>query len=185
MTDTPFEFPLLTWTVYLDYGGAPLVWQREGHVQGRGVGSLQLHAGDMAEYVPDPMGQEFDELGCIWESDNTMGKKIDWLTFHQEALRLTALLALWVAQFNIFVRYQPPYEDSRFDAHNSETWMTPGTVARLASGMPSIEDDALAWNSLLALYGMSSLEQLGMDPLPGESRDSPTPLVLSQGCAPP
>ena len=89
--------------------------------------------------------------------------EIDWLTFHQEALRLTALLALWVAQFNIFVRYHSPYEDVRFAAHESDTWMTPSNVAQLATGMPELQDDHASWNHLLALYNLGSLEAMGFN----------------------
>ena len=121
---------------------------------------LLLHAQDMNTILPDPLGQQFDDLGCTWESSNP--DEIDWLTFHQEALRLTALLALWVAQFNIFVRYHPPYEDSRFEAHNSDTWMTPSNVSRLATGMPALENDPESWNYLLGLYGVANLETLGI-----------------------
>ena len=156
------DFPVRTWTVYWDYGGAPLIWDQEGQTVQTYVGVLLLHAGDMDTIVPDPMGKQFDDLGCVWESSDTA--KIDWLTFHQEALRLTALLALWVAQFNIFVRYHAPYEDNRFAAHDCDTWMTPSNVARLAKGMPTLEDDPESWNFLLGLYDLESLEALGIIP---------------------
>lgn len=150
------DFPLRTWTVFLDYGGAPLIWEQDGQAMQPYVGSMLLHASEMKDIVPDPMGAQFDALGCVWESSNP--DDIDWLTFHQEGLRLTALLALWVAQFNILVRYHPPYEDNRFNAYESDIWMTPGVVARLAAGMPSFQDDPASWNWLLALYEMGSLD---------------------------
>lgn len=173
------DFALKTWTVYFDYGNAPLIWERDGLAVGPGVGMLCLHASEMNEIVPDPMGKEFDDLGCTWES--SIPDEIDWLFFHQEAMRLSALLALWVAQFNIMIRYSPPYEDGRFRAYNSELWMDPGTVARLARGLPSLQDDSESWNALLMLYGVGDLNSLLL------SDDAPTCPTIGtpdQGCAP-
>lgn len=180
------DYPLRTWTVFFDYGGAPLVWTQEGRAKSRGVGGLELHAQDMADIVPDPMGAQFDELGCTFESDSTMGEKIDWLTFQQEALRLTALLALWVAQFNILVRYSFPYEDGRFPGYDSQVWMTPDVVARLATGQPDLQDDVDSWNYLLGLHEMGSIQELGGAAIEANgTRGSPTPEGLHQGCVSP
>lgn len=172
------DFPLLTWTVYFDYGCAPLIWQQEGHASSPSVGMMCLHASEMEDIVPAPMGAQFDALGCDFESSSD-GQDIDWLTFHQEALRLSALLALWVAQFNILVRYSPPYEDGRFAAYDNEVWMDPGTVSRLARGMPSLEDDPASWGWLLALYGCEPIEELSM-----AKSVWPTQTAMAQGCAP-
>lgn len=150
------DFPLRTWTVYPDYGNAPIIWEQLGLAMGPRVGDLLLHASDMENIVPDPLGKEFDDWGCAWES--TDPEKMDWLSFHQEGLRLSALLALWVAPLNIMVRYSPPYEDTRFDAHDSEYWMEPSIVARLAQGMGSLEDDPFAWDALLSLYQYDLLQ---------------------------
>lgn len=172
------DFALKTWTVYFDYGNAPLIWERDGQAVGPYVGMLLLHAGDMNDIVPDPMGKELDDLGCVWESSKP--DEVDWLTFHQEALRLSALIALWVAPFNILVRYTPPYEDNRFDAYDSELWMDPGTVARLAHGMPALQDDPESWNALLRLYGVGDLNSLL---LPDDAKTFPTIGTTDQGCA--
>ena len=164
------DFPLQTWTIFLDYGGAPVVWTRDGKATSTGVGMLLLHAYEMSLYVPEPLGTQFDNWGATWES--TDAKEIDWLFFHQEGLRMSALLALWVAQFNIMIRYCPPYEDSRFNAYNSEIWMDPGTVARWARGLPSLQDDLVSWRQLLTLYSVDT----------AILTDLPTPLQTS-GCA--
>ena len=143
-----------TWTVYPDYGGAPIVWTSPGLADGPRLGELLLHASDMESIVPAPLGAQFDDWGCAWESMEP--QQIDWLFFHQEGLRMSALLALWVAQFNIYVRYVPPYEDGRFSAHDNEVFMTPGHVARLAKGLPSLEEDRESWEALFALYGLDA-----------------------------
>lgn len=175
------DFPLRTWTVYPDYGNAPIVWAQPGLASGPAVGSLLLHASDMEDILPDPLGKEFDHWGCAWESIDP--EKMDWLSFHQEGLRLTALLALWVAPLNIMVRYSPPYEDTRFDAHDSECWMEPSAVARLAQGQPDIQDDRDAWSALLALYDYDLVQ-----PWKGGSfalGSSPTSTPAREGCVPP
>ena len=153
------HFAPATWTIYPDYGGAAIVWASPGLANGPSLGMLQFHASDMADIVPDPLGAQFDAWGCAWESMEP--QQIDWLFFHQEGLRMSALLALWVAQFNIYVRYVPPYEDGRFSAHDSELFMNPSNVARNACGMPSLEEDPESWRALFALY---ELEPPSKDP---------------------
>lgn len=149
------HFPLQTWTVMLDYGGAPLVWSQDGKAVNRYVGMLLLDAHALTDFVPEPLGREFAHVGHVWRSNDA--SNIDWLLFNAEILRLSALLALWVAEFNIMVRCHSISEDTRAWHNEGTQWMNPFAVSQYAKGLPSLQDDNDSWRALLTLYGQQHM----------------------------
>ena len=114
MTDlAAIALPLRTWTVTPDYGGSPVVWERDGRAEGLFLGECKIHAHDSHDLFPTELADALNAWSECF-ARQVLFSSMDWESFHREGLRLSAEIAVWVAELNVIVRYMPASEDLRF-----------------------------------------------------------------------
>ena len=119
---------LRTWTIYPDYGNAPIVWERTGIPDSR-VGHLVLGLMDLEEYFLPDLAQGLRRWYEDWERMEHTSQFCDWQTFYIDGLDWAAQMALWVADVGIAVRFSMNSEDVA-GGQGPDIWMTPTNTAR-------------------------------------------------------
>lgn len=143
MEDRPL---LRTWTIYPDYGNAPLVWEWNGIPDSR-VGHLVLELLDLEAYFLPDLVEGLRRWYKDWERMEHTSQLCDWQTFYLDGLDLAARMALWVADVGIAIRFSMNSEDLE-GGQGPDIWMTPtNTIRYLRAPL-----DAASGHSLSALW---------------------------------
>ena len=139
---------LRTWTIYPDYGNAPIVWEREGIPDSR-VGHLVLSLMDLEEYLHQDLANGMRRWYEDWERMEYTSLYCDWQTFYRDGLDLAAQMALWVADVGIAVRLSMNSEDMVV-GQGPDIWLTPTNTRRYLRKPTNAESE----QALSALWTM-------------------------------